>query len=159
MTTKRMLFIALLLLIVGCAVAAYLVFGQQPAAAGLLTPDDEQIVLRGEEIYRMHCAACHGAALEGQANWRKRGPDGRMPAPPHDHSGHTWHHPDAQLFRLTKLGPASLVRGNYESNMPGYADVLNDADIVAVLSYIKSTWPAQIRRQHDLINERARQAK
>jgi hypothetical protein len=28
----------------------------------------------------------------------QRKPDGKLPAPPHDASGHTWHHADAQLF-------------------------------------------------------------
>ena len=31
---------------------------------------------------------------------------------------------------------------------------LSDEDIVAVLSYIKSTWPDRIRARHDEINER-----
>ena len=103
------------------------------------------------------CASCHGANLEGQANWRQRKPDGRLPAPPHDETGHTWHHPDAQLFALTKYGPANLVsQGSYESDMPGYDGVLSDAEIVAVLSYIKSTWPREIRKQHDRINTRSK---
>jgi mono/diheme cytochrome c family protein len=29
--------------------------------------------------------------------------------------------------------------------MPGFEDKLSDADIWAVLSYIESTWPADIR--------------
>lgn len=150
-----MLITALLLLLVTGFAAVYVIVGQRPATDGLLTPDDEQVVQRGGQVYRLHCAACHGAELEGQGSWRERGPDGRLPAPPHDDTGHTWHHPDAQLFRLTKFGPAALVGGTYESNMPGYADVLNDADILAVLSYIKSKWPPDVRRHHDLINERA----
>ena len=121
----------------------------------MLMPDDEHVVTRGKQVYQVHCAACHGAARESQPNWRQRTPDGKLPAPPHDETGHTWHHHDAQLFELTKLVPAALVRGGYESDMPGYADVLSDADIVAVLSFIKSTWPAEIRRRHDRINQRA----
>ena len=117
-----------------------------------LRPDDAMLVATGREIYGEHCASCHGAALEGEPDWRKRKPNGRLPAPPHDPSGHTWHHPDAQLFELTKFGPAALVGDGYESDMPGYADVLSDREIVAVLSYIKSTWPDEIRRRHDALN-------
>ena len=73
-------------------------------------------------------------------------------APPHDKSGHTWHHPDAQLFDLTKRGPAAVVGGSYESDMPAYAGILSDEDIVAVLSFIKSTWPGKTQRRHDDIN-------
>lgn len=118
----------------------------------VLEPDNAEIVSRGRAVYEAQCASCHGQNLEGQPNWRQRRNNGRLPAPPHDASGHTWHHPDKQLFELTKLGPAALVGGGYESDMPGYADTLRDGDIVAVLSYIKSTWPGEVRRRHDLLN-------
>src|SRR5688572_24913840 len=69
-----------------------------------LRPNDQSYVARGQELYRTACASCHGANLQGKENWRERGPDGLLPAPPHDPSGHTWHHPDKMLFELTKLG-------------------------------------------------------
>jgi mono/diheme cytochrome c family protein len=68
-----------------------------------------------------------------------------LPAPPHDASGHTWHHGDAVLFRITKEGPAAVVGGGYRSAMPGFADVLSDEDIWAVLAFIRSTWPERQR--------------
>ena len=120
-----------------------------------LRPDDAATVATGKSVYEEHCASCHGANLEGQTNWRERLPTGRLPAPPHDRTGHTWHHPDAQLFDITKRGPAAVVGGSYESDMPGFDGVLTDAEIVAVLSYIKSTWPASIRARHDDLNQRA----
>jgi len=116
-------------------------------------PDNEQLVARGEAIYLEHCASCHGADLAGQSNWRERGADGLLPAPPHDPSGHTWHHPDSDLFALTKYGVAKAIgKPDYKSAMPAYEGVLSDEEIVAALSYIKSTWPAEIRERHDLIN-------
>jgi len=36
--------------------------------------------------------------------------------------------------------------------MPIYDDVLKDKEIIAVLSYIKSTWPVDVRQIHDKIN-------
>ena len=39
--------------------------------------------------------------------------------------------------------------------MPAYDGALSDVDIVAVLSFIKSTWPDNIREHHDRINEAA----
>ncbi len=121
-----------------------------------LRPGDAAIAATGKSVYEEHCASCHGANLEGQTNWRERLPTGRLPAPPHDRTGHTWHHPDAQLFDITKRGPAAVVGGSYESDMPGFDGVLTDAEIVAVLSYIKSTWPASIRARHDEINLRTK---
>ena len=113
---------------------------------------DAASVARGEAIYAENCASCHGANLEGAENWRQPEEDGRMPAPPHDQTGHTWHHPDAQLFQLTKLGPAKIVGQGYESNMPGYEGVLSDQEIWEVLAYIKSTWPKRIIEIHNQRN-------
>lgn len=117
-----------------------------------LRPDDPALTARGAVIYAAQCAACHGANLEGAPDWRQRDADGLLPAPPHDATGHTWHHADAQLFALTKYGPAALVGGGYRSAMPGYEGVLSDDDIIAVLSFIKSTWPPAIRARNDAIN-------
>jgi mono/diheme cytochrome c family protein len=117
-----------------------------------LRPDDAAFVLRGKEIYRTACASCHGANLEGQANWRERGSDGHLPAPPHDDTGHTWHHPDAVLFSLTKFGVQRFAGADYKSAMPAFERRLPDEDILAVLSFIESSWSPGIRRRHDAIN-------
>ncbi len=99
----------------------------------------------GKTLYGQHCAACHGARLEGQPNWRARLPSGRMPAPPHDDSGHTWHHPDEVLFGITKHGlvPPYAPAG-YQSDMPAFAGALSDAEIRAVLAYIESHWSTEV---------------
>ncbi len=127
--------------------AALMNFGGDKQARAFIDPADQTLVARGKTVYASQCAACHGAKLEGQPEWRTRRPDGRLPAPPHDETGHTWHHPDAVLFDIVKNG---LVAGKtapdgYQSDMPAYAQVLSDEDITAVLAYIKSTWPAEIR--------------
>ena len=111
----------------------------------LIDPADAALVTAGREVYARHCAICHGAALQGEPNWTQRKANGRMPAPPHDASGHTWHHPDDVLFRITKFGIAEFAPADYESDMPGFAGVLSDTEIGAVLAYIKSTWPDDIR--------------
>lgn len=102
-------------------------------------------IATGRAVYDFQCAACHGGQLEGQPDWRSPLPSGRLPAPPHDASGHTWHHPDDILFRIVREGTAAIVGGGYESDMPGFGDVLSDAEIRAVLAYIESTWPARER--------------
>ena len=77
-----------------------------------------------------------------------------MPAPPHDENGHTWHHSDADLFRLIKEGVAAAVGGNYESDMPAFEDVLSDEEILAVLAFIKSAWPERERAyQAEITNQ------
>ena len=115
---------------------------------------DSSIIENGKQIYAKNCASCHGINLEGQKNWMSRLPDGLMPAPPHDETGHTWHHPDRYLFMVTKYGIEELIGEKYLNNMPVYKDILSDEEIIAVLSYIKSTWPSKIKKIHDQINNR-----
>lgn len=99
---------------------------------------DADAIALGASLYATHCASCHGANLEGQPNWKKQNADGTFPAPPHDDSGHTWHHPDALLSQIIRAGgngnPAA------KTNMPAYGDKLTDAEIVALLDFFKSRW-------------------
>lgn len=150
--TPRGKFIAIVAIVVlaGTA-AAYMVLDRKPAT--LLRPDDGSVVARGMEIYRAACASCHGANLEGQPNWRERGPDDLLPAPPHDDTGHTWHHPDAVLFEITKFGMQRFAGPDYKSAMPAFEGRLSDDDLLAVLSFIESRWSPDIRRRHDAINQ------
>jgi mono/diheme cytochrome c family protein len=134
--------------VAGLALAAAAFFISRPgAAAAYIDPSDTALVSRGKPLYAQHCAACHGASMEGQPNWRERRPDGRLPAPPHDASGHTWHHPDAVLVDIVKHGlvPSRTAPDAYQSDMPAFERLLSDADVLAVLAYIKSGWPAQER--------------
>jgi len=118
-----------------------------------LTPDNLAVVDQGEIIYQQHCAACHGAELGGQPNWRQRDTNGLLPAPPHDETGHTWHHADDLLFEITKYGAARVINDpTYQSAMPAYENVLSDQEIIAVLSFIKSSWPEQERQWQDEVN-------
>ncbi|MBX3679072.1 MAG: c-type cytochrome [Rhodocyclaceae bacterium] len=108
---------------------------------------DAATLVLGEALYAKHCASCHGAGREGQTEWRSRKPDGRLPAPPHDETGHTWHHPMAQLFAMTKFGLVPpLAPEGYQSDMPAFAGILSDDEIRAVLAWIESAWPEEVRR-------------
>ena len=121
--------------------------GDDPRAS----PRDTAKVAAGAKVYAQHCASCHGEKLEGQPNWRQRLPNGRLPAPPHDESGHTWHHPDSVLFAITKNGLVPpYAPPNYESDMPAFAGKLSDDEIWAVLAYIKSHW-----RSREVLDARA----
>lgn len=107
-------------------------------------PRDATKVARGAKVYAEHCAACHGAKLEGQPSWQRRLPNGRLPAPPHDESGHTWHHPDRVLFGITKHGLVPpYAPADYQSDMPAFGGKLSDDEIWAVLAFIKSHWTSR----------------
>ena len=138
--------------VVMAAIAGWPLVGQVAWAS-----DD---LARGAALYAEHCASCHGAELEGAPNWRRPGADGLYPAPPHDATGHTWHHGDRMLFDYTKLGGEGLfaARGitNFESGMPGFAEILTDDEIRDVLAFIKSTWPEPLRQhQEDMTRHEA----
>lgn len=122
-------------------------FASQAAADRVLAPDlrDPGLVALGERLYREHCASCHGVELEGQPGWQRPLPDGGLPAPPHDSDGHTWHHPDRLLFGITKFGGQALAPPEFKSNMPAFGRTLSDREIWAVLAFIKSRWPEEIR--------------
>lgn len=117
---------------------------------------DPFVLMEGEAIYKAECAVCHGIGLQGQADWRIRRADGKLPAPPHDASGHTWHHPMAQLSKIVKFGlvPPNAPEG-YLSDMPAFGGKLTDKQIENVLIYIESQWPPEIRtRRTEMLKQR-----
>ncbi len=103
-----------------------------------------EAIAAGRVIYAERCASCHGANLEGQPNWQERLPGGRMPAPPHNATGHTWHHADRDLLVIVRDGLGAIVPG-YETDMPAFGGILGDDEIRAVLAFIRSTWPERER--------------
>lgn len=143
----------------GLAAAAVLIGGaglwwysSQVSAAGLFPYTDKTVTRAGQALYAENCASCHGAQLEGEPDWRTRDADGYLPAPPHDETGHTWHHPDEQLLAITMLGTEKLVGNGYKSRMAGYEGQLSEDEAISILAYIKSTWPARVIEQHNQIN-------
>lgn len=98
---------------------------------------DVALIAQGKKIYAMHCASCHGANLQGQPNWQKKGADGLYPAPPHDDSGHTWRHSDNYLIQSVKYSFEE------KTNMPAFNRILTDDEVIAVLTFIKSHWTSK----------------
>ena len=117
-----------------------------PPSGELPALDPAEIEL-GESVYAVHCASCHGADLEGQLDWKNPNEDGSFRSPPHDETGHTWHHSDAILLEAIGKGGTRLggtMAG--KSNMPAYSQILTDEEISAVLTFIKSSWSADIQQ-------------
>ena len=145
---RRVFWLAILVLIFGAAFLAY----QQAASANravvinqtavpplpILNPEN---VAQGETLYSQYCARCHGANLEGVPNWKQRLPDGSLPPPPHDSSGHTWHHSDELLISITESGGNPVDN----SKMPPFGEQLTRDEIGAILEFIKSQWGREER--------------
>jgi len=153
MTSKRWIVLGLsgLVIVAGASLAWLWLTPATPR----IDPDDGAQVTQGQAVYAAQCARCHGANLQGQPIWRQRQANGRLPAPPHDQSGHSWHHPDSALFDITKRGIAAYAPPGYESDMPAFEGVLTDDEIAAVLAYIKSRWPPEVRARQARIEEQA----
>ncbi len=142
----------LLALILAACSGAAAPSSQKAAADSAATPtvplpalDAGQVEL-GQQVYTKNCAACHGPNGEGEPDWKIPKEDGTYPAPPHSVDGHTWHHGDDLLFQIIEGGGDSLDIPNFKSNMPAFGGILTDEEIVAVLAYLKSTWPEEQRR-------------
>lgn len=142
--------------VVGGAWFALSVLNGTPDDAIVVDPTDRELVELGRTVYVEQCASCHGAELQGEADWRSRLPDGALRAPPHDETGHTWHHNDARLFHIVKEGGQAVAPTGFKSNMPAFGETLSDREILASLAYIKSRWPARIRSRHDELNRQTR---
>jgi len=97
-----------------------------------------QIAL-GKTLYEENCQSCHGVRGQGTANWKERLPDGALPPPPLDGTGHTWHHSRELLLRIVNHGGKL-----YEGKMPGFKDKLTEREQLAVLAYIQSLWSDRV---------------
>jgi mono/diheme cytochrome c family protein len=98
------------------------------------SPNKSEQIAVGKRVYEQQCTTCHGLNGQGQFPDAPYKPDksGRIGAPPHDSTGHTWHHPDAALLGIIKNG--LVIEGFLP--MPGFGDKLTDNEIQAVLVYL-----------------------
>ncbi len=102
---------------------------------------DPERVARGAELYAANCGACHGPELQGASDWKRSLPDGSLPPPPHDSSGHTWHHPDGLLLEIIANGGDPALN----SKMPAFHEKLTLDEMRSILEFIKSKWGKDAR--------------
>jgi S-disulfanyl-L-cysteine oxidoreductase SoxD len=149
-------------LLLGCGVVAVLAASAVAAALALRAPspprlhfsdaENAEAVQDGRKLYASHCASCHGRKLQGQLLWQVRDEFAGRRAPAHDQTGHTWQHSDEDLFAMTKFGRFPTTPATVKSYMPAYAQNLSDDRILAVIAYIKATWPIGLRVSQALLN-------
>ena len=115
--------------LVACSPAA------SPAAKSSPEQGADQLIARGAQLYAANCQVCHG---DQEGRGRAGG------AAPHNDTGHTWHHPDAQLKDW-------ILNGKLPGAMPSVTDVLTEEEVDTILSHIKSWWTfAQVECQADI---------
>jgi mono/diheme cytochrome c family protein len=124
------------LFLAACASAGEPVIINETAVPPLPTLSPDRVA-QGEQLYTQHCAGCHGANLEGAPDWKKPLDDGSLLPPPHDSSGHTWHHTDSLLITIIAKGGQAVYDN---AKMPAFGDKLAEDEVAAVLDFIKSKW-------------------
>ena len=125
-------------LMIACSSSA----GEKGSTSGSVV-STEPAFRTGRGIFTATCAACHGAAAQGQPDWHIPRDDGTLPAPPLNGDGHTWHHADGLLYRIVSQGgkvqeDPSLP--SFKSAMPALGDQLSHEEIIEVLTYVKGLW-------------------
>ncbi len=103
---------------------------------------NQAIVDYGEPLFQQNCAVCHGRNAEGTRDWKTRDANGNYPPPPLDGSAHAWHHSLPQLVRSIKEGGI-----RFGGVMPPFGDKLSNAEVLAMIAYFQSKWPAQLYRE------------
>ncbi len=124
------------------------------APAALQSAQNSDTLARGAQVYAANCASCHGARGEGgnPAAPLERDTNGLRPAPPHDSTGHTWHHPDALLKEIITNGSSYP---DFQSPMPAWGDKLSEAEIDAVIAYIKTWWTDEQRQFQEQVSRQS----
>ena len=108
---------------------------------------DPGLIARGESLFSRNCASCHGKKAVGESPRNVKGgekPGGGFWAPALNGTAHAWHHPPDGLFRIIEQG--SPAAG---STMAGWGGRMSGEEIHAVLAYIQSLWPEELRRRYE----------
>jgi len=102
----------------------------------MLTSNSIRIKERGAALYSENCLSCHG---DQQAELVFGQP------PPHNSEGHTWHHADGELKKW-------ILKGK-PYNMPAFGETLSEADVEAILGFIKTWWDPNQRKTQARVSE------
>ena len=136
-------------ILLGVAMAALV--GRAQVSRHFADADDDALVVHGKDLYAHNCASCHGRFLQGQPLWQLVDEYAGRRAPAHDQTGHTWQHSDEDLFGFTKY--ARWTRSDPATPyMPAFESKLDDADIVAVVAFMKRSWPLGLRVSQAMLN-------
>jgi mono/diheme cytochrome c family protein len=134
----------------------FILFALRSAAAAaqpdFADADDRALVAKGRDIYMSACSSCHGRRLQGQALWQVIDQYAGRRAPPQDATGHTWQHSDEDLFRKVQTGRFPSAPPDAVTYMPAFGGHLNEREILAVLAFIKSSWPVGMRASQAMLN-------
>jgi mono/diheme cytochrome c family protein len=95
-------------------------------------PGAERVLQLGKRLYDKHCVECHKAGGEGSL----------QAYPPLAGNGATSFHPAVNAIRMVLNGgyPPSSDGNPRPFGMPPYGPLLDDTEVAAVVSYVRSSW-------------------
>lgn len=111
---------------------------------------DATQIARGEKIFSINCASCHGDQAQGDPDWRSRDETGRFPPPPLNGTAHAWHHPLAQLKHVIANGSPGG-----KGNMPAWSGKLSEQDMDDTIAWFQAKWSDEVYAAWTEINQRA----
>ncbi|SRR6266545_1245226 len=151
---RRLALVVSVIIVAGCGSLTLREPSEATPMAAVLPALDPNQVARGRQVYIQNCARCHGQHAEGAPNWQQPDARGDLPPPPHDDTGHTWRHSDAQLADIIRNGLRDRFNKTPELTMPPFKDKLTDEEIAAVIGYFKSLWSPEHRAYQEEQNQR-----
>ena len=141
---------SLIVSILGAAVLCLPMALGSPEVSSIASNDLDTIELGGR-IFQKNCSPCHGSGAVGESPASPMGGwasgKGEL-APALNGTGHAWHHEPAYFFRTIRNGStAKYQMGNtvINSKMKGWAGRMSDYEMLAVIAYFQSLWPAHIK--------------
>ena len=109
-------------------------------------------VALGRTLYRLHCSYCHGGDREGHDDWRPETPVASGLAPALDERSPAVDRSDRQIFERIKFGGQPFLPAGARSQMPAFEFNLTDAQVWALVAYLKNRWPEEVLDRHELAN-------
>lgn len=95
--------------------------------------------MQGGSLFRKNCAQCHGNLAQGGPNWRQANSKGKMPPPPLNGTGHTWHHSKTALAQTIRNGTLHIG-----GSMPPWRSTMTDKEIDMTIDWFQSRWSDEI---------------
>jgi len=102
---------------------------------------DPDSIIRGAQLFAVHCAQCHGPQAQGHPDWETPVDGSFAAAPPLDGTGNDWKKSQAQLVATIRNGAR---RRDGTEIMPAWKGRLSDHEILDLLNWLQSLWPAKV---------------
>lgn len=144
--TRQIVILALVALVMACSqeepgtAAPSSVPGLAGESAGGQHFDPGRLA-RGAELYREHCAQCHGPQGQGHPDWLTPSDGSYAAAPPLNGTGNDWKRSRAELIAAIRNG---AQRKDGTEIMPRWKGRMSDEEMDDIVSWCQSLWAPDV---------------